>query len=115
MLLRRFSENLSDLMRKSSFFFFYLAVSGMLLAASFTSARYQQVRRSPELQEDVKLVRTLELTDLCLFTEARYTRHPSLTDFYAPFQDHPCSLEHFPSGSLIMPNRRNAENHAVMD
>lgn len=114
-LLRRFSGNLSDLMRKSSFFFLYIAVSAIFLAVAFSYSRYQQNRRSLELQEDTKLVRTLELTDLCLFTEARYTRHPSLTDFYAPFQDHPCSLEHFPSGSLIMPNRRNAENHAVMD
>ena len=102
-------------MRKSSLFFVYLAVSGLLLAAAFAHAQYQQNRRSPELRENGRLVRTLELTDLCLFTEARYTRHPSLADFYAPFQDHPCSLEHFPSGSLIMPNRRNAENHAYLD
>jgi hypothetical protein len=43
----------------------------------------------------------LALTDLCLFTEARYTRHPSMADLHTPFQDHPLSLEHFPSGSLI--------------
>jgi hypothetical protein len=50
-----------------------------------------------------ELVRTLELTDLCLFTEARYTRHLSQADLNAPFQDHPMSLEHYPSGSLVMP------------
>jgi hypothetical protein len=49
------------------------------------------------------LVRQLQLTDLCLFTEARYTRHPSQADLHSPFQDHPLALEHFPSGSLLLP------------
>jgi hypothetical protein len=49
------------------------------------------------------MVHRLGLTDLCLFTEARYTRHPSQADHFAPFQDHPQALEHFPSGSLLAP------------
>jgi len=49
------------------------------------------------------LVRELGLTDLSLFTEARYTRHPTQADWHAPFQDHPAALEHFPTGSLLMP------------
>ncbi|NVN92812.1 MAG: hypothetical protein HXX11_19750 [Desulfuromonadales bacterium] len=49
------------------------------------------------------LVRDYGLTDLCLSSEARYTRHPSMADLHAPFQDHPLALEHFPSGSLIPP------------
>jgi hypothetical protein len=51
------------------------------------------------------LVRTLELTDIALFTEARYTRHPSQADRFAAFQDHPMALDHFPSGSLLAPPR----------
>lgn len=43
------------------------------------------------------------LTDLALFTEARYTRHPSQADRHAAFQDHPAALEHFPSGALALP------------
>ena len=43
----------------------------------------------------------LGLTDLCLFTEARYTRHPSMADRGTAFQDHPMSLEHFPSGAIV--------------
>lgn len=35
------------------------------------------------------LVQELGLSDLSLFTEARYTRHPSQADRHAPFQDHP--------------------------
>ncbi|MEI7818281.1 MAG: hypothetical protein WCI45_13940 [Desulfuromonadales bacterium] len=44
------------------------------------------------------------MTDLCLATEARYTRHPAMADRHAPFQEHPMALEHFPTGSLILPN-----------
>lgn len=49
------------------------------------------------------LVRELDLTDLSLFTEARYTRHPTQADRHSPFQDHPAALEHFPTGSLMPP------------
>lgn len=49
------------------------------------------------------MVRRLQLTDLVLTTEARYTRHPSQADLFAPFQDHPHALDHFPSGSVIAP------------
>ncbi len=49
------------------------------------------------------LARWFVLTDPCLFTEARYTRHPSLADRHSPFQDYPLALEHFPSGSLTAP------------
>lgn len=42
----------------------------------------------------------LGLTDLSVATEARYTRHPAVSDPMAPFMDHPGSLEHFPTGSF---------------
>lgn len=56
--------------------------------------------------ERLHLVRSLKLTDLCIFTEARYTRHPAMADKHAPFQEHPAALEHFPSGSLLQPLRK---------
>jgi len=43
---------------------------------------------------------SLGLTDLCIATEARYTRHPAVSDPLAPFMDHPGALEHFPTGSF---------------
>ena len=65
------------------------------------------VRRNRESLSRIALessiVRDYGLTDLCLATEARYTRHPSMADLHAPFQDHPLALEHYPSGSLIPP------------
>jgi len=60
-------------------------------------------REAGERQASRRLVASLGLTDLCLVTEARYTRHPSLADRHAPFQDHPLALEHFPSGAILPP------------
>ena len=55
------------------------------------------------LESMAKAVERLELTDLCLFTEASYTRHLTQADIHTAFQDHPMAMEHFPSGSLTMP------------
>lgn len=50
-----------------------------------------------------RLVERLGLTDPVLFTEARYTRHPTQADLQSAFQDHPIAFEHFPTGSLVPP------------
>ncbi len=50
-----------------------------------------------------RLVKDLMITDLALWSEARYTRHPSQADIFSPFQDFPGAPEHFPSGSIIGP------------
>ncbi len=54
------------------------------------------------------LTRELQLTDLSVWTEARYTRNPSQADWFSPFQDFPSSVEHFPAGSLIEPPMRRS-------
>ena len=45
----------------------------------------------------------LGLSDLAVSTEARYTRHPAVSDMVVPFMDHPNDIEHFPSGSFFSP------------
>ena len=102
-------------MRKSSLWFWYLAVSVILLIIAFAHGAYRRDRSYESLRTTGALVRDLELTDLCLFTEARYTRHPSQADLHTPFQDHPLSLEHFPSGSLMTPRIGRPENNANLD
>jgi hypothetical protein len=102
-------------MRKSSLWFWYLAVSVMLLIIAFAHGAYRREQSYESLRATAALVRDLELTDLCLFTEARYTRHPSQADLHTPFQDHPLSLEHFPSGSLVTPRIGRPENNANLD
>ena len=59
--------------------------------------------RQARLDRMAALARALELTDPALFTEARYVRHLSQADLFTPFQDAPVSLEHFPSGALVLP------------
>lgn len=90
-------------MRRSSLFFLYLGIQTVLLLAAFIHAAYLRAGHAADIAGTAAMVQRLELTDLCLFTEARYTRHPTQADMHSPFQDHPMSLEHFPSGSLLGP------------
>jgi len=90
-------------MRKSNLFLIYLAINILLLFVMFTHASLRERADMESLKEKVEMVERLELTDLCLFTEANYTRHLSQADLHTPFQDSPMSLEHFPSGSLVAP------------
>ena len=92
-------------MRKSAAFMLVTAVNVMLCGLLLVHARHGQKRDQPLLDANAELAGRLHLTDLCIFTEARYTRHPAMADFHAPFQDHPLALEHFPSGSLVTPPR----------
>jgi hypothetical protein len=90
-------------MRKSSVFFIYLAVNLALLLLLSIHALIAVKDSGAGLSVKSDLVKRLGLADLCLFSEARYARHLSLSDFNTPFQDHPMSLEHFPSGSMVGP------------
>jgi len=90
-------------MRKSNLFLSYLALNVLLFLFIFFHASLARKAHMGPLRESREIVRSLGLTDLCLFTEASYTRHLSQADLHTAFQDSPLSLEHFPSGSLVMP------------
>jgi hypothetical protein len=89
--------------RKSNWFFLFIFVGISMIGLAFVHAGIQADHDLSRLQQQVQLVEKYGLTDLALCTEARYTRHPSQADRHAPFQDHPVSLEHFPTGSVIGP------------
>jgi len=89
--------------RPAARFLGLLALAYALLLLALLHARLRGAEGEPGRAAGAALVRSAGLTDLCLFTEARYTRHPSQADHFAPFQDHPQALEHFPSGSLMAP------------
>lgn len=89
------------LQRKSDIFFAYLLLGVLMVGLMFIDTAMRQRLGAPALQQRGEIIRVLMLTDLSLFTEARYTRHPSMADRNTPFQDHPLSLEHFPSGSIV--------------
>lgn len=91
-------------MRKSTVYLVFtlatiIAFCGLIFIYPLSARRHHQ----DALNEANQLVQRLNITDLCLFTEARYTRHLSQTDLFSPFQDHPGALEHFPSGSIVKP------------
>ncbi len=75
----------------------------LLLILSVVDAGIRGTVGADRLNLMRQLVAELELTDLSLFTEARYTRHLTQADLHTAFQDHPFAFEHFPSGSLVTP------------
>jgi hypothetical protein len=80
-----------------------LLVGGLLLGATLLHGALARTDARARVGATQELARELRLTDLALFTEARYTRHPALADRFTPFQNHPMALEHFPSGVLVRP------------
>lgn len=94
-------------MRKSDhLLLLFVLLSGLFLLSLIDSAGVPQAE-ADRLDRTRQLVGELGLTDPALFTEARYTRHLSQADLHSAFQDHPLALEHFPSGSLLLPPQRS--------
>jgi len=71
-----------------------LLVKGELRARHFAATSGTELAR---------LGGALGLTDLAIWTEARYARHPSQADRFTAFQDLPGAFDHFPAGSIIPP------------
>ncbi len=94
-------------MRNSTIFIIFAAtmmlILGFLLIVhpAVSSSEYQK-RTSANRQ----VVERLGLTDICLFTEAGYTRHVTQSDLFSAFRDHPGAREHLPSGSMFGPPPR---------
>jgi len=89
--------------RKSDLFLVFLAGALAMFALIVVHAGIEHPGSIAAIDQKKGLVKDLQLTDLCLFTEARYTRHPAMADLHTAFQDHPVALEHFPSGALLQP------------
>lgn len=92
--------------RHSTRFFLFCTLALLTIASLAGHAALTSRTGEPADAERLQLVSRLGLTDLCLFTEARYTRHPAMADLHSPFQDAPTSFDYFPSGSLLMPAKR---------
>lgn len=92
-----------------------LAILGAAFVATLAESGTTNPQEVPSVQENRRLVDDLGLTDLSLFTEARYTRHLSQADRHTAFQDHPLAFEHFPSGALLGPPPALVRSHANLD
>lgn len=90
-------------MRPSAAAFLFFAIVFSLFALTFVDTGLRQKTAADTLTQRARVVAEHGLTDLALFTEARYTRHPSQADLHSAFQDHPLAFEHFPSGSVVAP------------
>ena len=88
-------------MRRSARFLAFVGVCALLLALAWVHSLAVQRNDAGSISQKREMVKRLGIGDLCLFTDARYTRHPTSADVNTPFQDYPLSLEHFPSGSLM--------------
>lgn len=90
-------------LRKSTLFFAVILLQLILAFSLLGHARFRMATDLPALRSMAEMSAQLGLSDLCLFTEASYTRHPAMTDFSTPFQNGHGIPEHFPTGSLIAP------------
>ncbi len=102
-------------MRKSNLFLAFLALNLIFVVLMFGHASIRRDQSRENLTEKEGMVKKYELTDLCLFTEANYTRHLSQADLHTPFQDSPMALEHFPSGALVAPPAGIGKTNGKMD
>jgi len=82
--------------RKKSAIFFSIQI---LLAFILTVFIFQPLKWESSTRREI--AKQLMLTDLCLTTESRHTRHLSSADFLAPFQDFPGGPDHYPSSLFI--------------
>lgn len=71
---------------------YVMLYSGLILGVSHKNSRL--AAQVPIMQEAVA---RFGLTDPALSTEARYTRHPAVSDPVAVTMDHPGAIDHFPS------------------
>ena len=98
-------------LRKSDGFLLFSLTGILVLVGILLQAQAVKKNDLTLLQQERQVVASLGLTDLCLSTEARYTRHLSQADWHAAFQSHPLALDHFPSGSIIGPPGTLKKNH----
>ena len=80
-------------MRKPTLVAVFFLTGFMAIVFTMIDADNRQHVAMEMLRQKVKLVSELGLSDLALFTEARYTRHLSLADRNSAFQNSPASLD----------------------
>jgi hypothetical protein len=72
----------------------------LFLVLLVTAGYFSTGSTEPDRRCNRQLVRVFELTDMAIWTGARYTRHLSQADTFSAFQDSMGALERFPEGVL---------------
>lgn len=77
---------------------FICLIAGILFHARGLISRWEE-----SAIDNRALALVLGSYDLSISSEARYIRHLSLSEAFAPFQDVPCGLDLLPSGTFFPP------------
>ena len=85
---------------KQRIFILMMLFEVLILASMVIAGHFSAIHREPVRRCNRQLVRMFDLTDLAIWTGARYTRHVSQADIFSAFQDSMGALEHFPEGTL---------------
>ena len=93
-------------MRPALVFALFLCLLLALEGTLFVDGLVRRKAEAATLAQLAVVTSALGLTDLAVATEARYTRHPAISDPMAPFMDHPGAIEHFPTGAFWLPPPR---------
>ncbi len=82
----------------------YLSFCSCLLGlfASFLLSSFLDTKTTANQKAKSKLATNLLLVDFCLSTESRHTRHFTMPETIAPFQDLPAYHDHFPSSMFLV-------------
>lgn len=99
-------ESRFSLLRPAHILAGLLLVLALINSGLYVYARHARSRQESALAVQAIATAGLGLSDLCIATEARYTRHPAASDHVVPFMDHPGAIEHFPTGSFWAPPLR---------
>lgn len=102
-------------MRRSTAYLLYIGLNLFLAGAFLFHASHRRARLDTDIREAASLAGRLGLTDICLTTEANYTRHPTQADIHTPFLDGPFGFDHFPSGAVIGPPAHLGKRHEKRD
>jgi len=90
-------------MRYSSIFSLVVLVILFMICIVWIDAADRNATFDKSLAIRNRYANIVALPDLSITTAARYLRHYSLTDLSTPFQDYPCSQEHFPASFAYSP------------
>lgn len=98
-------------MRRSSAYLLYVGVNLLIAGGLLVHSSHRRAALDADLRETAALAGAIGLTDLCLTTEANYTRHPSQADRHTPFLNGPFGFDHFPSGAFVGPPPHLEKRH----
>lgn len=89
---------------KTTRFFLIFTVAQLVILIVMFVFPWQGQRQTNYAQKKAVLQK-FSLTDYCLSTESRHTRHINFPELIAPFQDLAGFHDHFPSSSFFKPQR----------